>query len=454
MPATLASEGIWAAANACGRGPANLCDERRRCRNRLARAIFVVDFVQAVIKEGVRHRDLRTALADMPQVHSRSVVRFSPRASSACEHLEGNDKAECASWAGDMDTAAQRVFVLVENMWAGILAANGEPQRVGGRTVQQFSANAEHAMIQQLGPTNVQRMVTAPEAVQAVSNLGALTSAGEAGNESVVRVLMSAAPLLETVACGVAQERSHECSQGIAEVVDIASRFVMRDYAGGVVSIVGSETLGRILQGVVVKRLSGGAQQATWLRRLMTYLPLLAELAVADSSDGIQSVLDSLSSGVGSWRRKHEGPTISVQGYAGLLGAYELVGGAEDGFGLSPTLSLGLQFATRVGRNFRFILYAPVIDVGNVVAVRLSDEDSDDGLLEVEDLPEITWGQLFSPGLYVGFSAGRSPIDLLVGFNYVPALRRTVGDDASSLSALRFGLTLSVDVTILPLWQR
>jgi hypothetical protein len=150
---------------------------------------------------------------------------------------------------------------------------------------------------------------------------------------------------------------------------------------------------------------------------------------------------------------------VSLQGYAGVLGAWERVVGRthglelEDVFSLAPTLSVGVQLHWSVGTRAaeRLFVYFPLVDVGNVISVRLGSTD-DDTLTNLEPLPDITWAQLFAPGAYVGLSLGRSPFDLGLGFNYVPALRRVSGDDGFDVSVIRLGLFLSVDVTLMPLY--
>jgi len=256
-------------------------------------------------------------------------------------------------------------------------------------------------------------------------------------------------------------ERCTGAVEGAFEATSLAAR---GDYAGAVVRFLGVPGLSGLMETAIVpQRLAREAragdrgEQIHWLDRARASLAVVADLGTAQDSESFEAALDRFAAPVGTWRRKHEAEFgISLQGYAGMLGAYEFEPRRRPelapGWAVSPTLSVGVQLHFRFFgcSEVRSFLYFPIIDVGNVASVRLANQSSD-RLLEVDATPDVAWAQLFAPGVYWGISIGRSPFDVAIGLNYIPALRNPQGTAQGDAPVLRFGLSLAVDVTILPL---
>lgn len=195
-------------------------------------------------------------------------------------------------------------------------------------------------------------------------------------------------------------------------------------------------------------------------------LPPMAEVAAASSADEVAAALDRFSAPLGSWRLKHDGGYMSLTGFVGVHGSYELVvedgpsiDGADsdvpNGLTLAPALMLGLDFGTG-DRHVRWGFFVSVLDLGALASARLTDEEGSDA--NAEAAPEIGVAQVFSPGLYMTLGLD-APFTLAAGCSYVPALRGAIVDTATierteidPLSVVRCGAFLAVDVTILPIF--
>ena len=181
---------------------------------------------------------------------------------------------------------------------------------------------------------------------------------------------------------------------------------------------------------------------------------VIADIATADSAEEVQSAIEQAAEPIGSWRRKHHRPGVTINGYVGAMGGYELdpTDTIENGSFIAPTISLGFEGHWPLGNNGggRMGIYIPVIDVGNLASIRLSDDD-DDSLLNVETSPDVELSQLFAPGIYVTFGMGATPISLGVGMNYIPALRDPSDGSRGNQSVLRVGAFLAVDLSLIRL---
>lgn len=199
-------------------------------------------------------------------------------------------------------------------------------------------------------------------------------------------------------------------------------------------------------------------------------LPLAVEFANAQSSDEVAKTLEAAAAPVGSYRLKFEQPVLSLNAFVGAGGGYESVR-TEAGVAGSPYVSLlapvGLHATwPRPGTHPHHVgVFLSVLDIGNLVAVRLRDVEGVQGL-RVESPSKVSFAQVLAPGAF--FTLGvRSPGELTpfvlgAGVAYAPQGRELVTsatnpqtgeleESRSLVGATRFSVFLAVDVTLLPL---
>jgi hypothetical protein len=255
--------------------------------------------------------------------------------------------------------------------------------------------------------------------------------------EAFSAVFATLSTLREPLATALRLDAEH-LAKWTTAIERIGRRLLERDYAGAV---------------LLALRTLATADPVP--RSVAQLIALAADVAEAEDASDVTAALDAIAEPVGSWRRKHDTAGISLTGMVGIEGSFEL-GLADandpvrDGFGFAPKLAIGVDFHFPIpDGDFRVSLFVPIVDVGNVVSVRFADLGSD-SVAETEVLPDVTYAQLFSPGLYATLGLGRTPLVVGLGASYVPALRTAEGSDTRT-SVLRFGLFLAVDTTLLSL---
>lgn len=190
---------------------------------------------------------------------------------------------------------------------------------------------------------------------------------------------------------------------------------------------------------------------------LLRYLPLLGQLAEAETSEQARAALEAAAAPQGSYRAFHEETAWFVGGLAGLAGTM----GARVP-SLSAMLPVGLEFGGPVcGGACSYRVMVSVLDLGTELSARLqelgTDEQGADGAEDAS--PPRSLRSAVAPGVLVGMSVGKSPLLVTAGAQYLPAGRTVFDCPAETLctntrptSAWRFSLGLSVDLPAFRLW--
>jgi hypothetical protein len=152
------------------------------------------------------------------------------------------------------------------------------------------------------------------------------------------------------------------------------------------------------------------------------YLPFAAELASAKDSDSVQKALENAAAPIGSYRAKRgyragHDFTLTLTALPGLQGGEEwLVGRSIPGAGASPQAGMfapiGLDFEWGVcdASSIGFFLLA--IDLGALVNFRT---DTSAGSTTVDSQPTVGVAQVVSPGLFLTYGIGGTPLVMGVG---------------------------------------
>ena len=189
---------------------------------------------------------------------------------------------------------------------------------------------------------------------------------------------------------------------------------------------------------------------------LLKYANFMAAIAEANSPDEMEQAIELFALPPGSSQMKKQPGRFSValNAFTGLAGGAEYLGGAKTPklFG-SLTAPVGLSLSWGLGKPSTETdkahaygsigLFVPLIDVGAVTALRFKDSTA-------QDLPELTWGNILSPGLYAVYDfPGRVPIAIGYGAQIGPSLRKvTENNELVNKSGWRHGFFASVDIPI------
>jgi hypothetical protein len=214
-----------------------------------------------------------------------------------------------------------------------------------------------------------------------------------------------------------------------------------------------------------IDRLPEGTPK-TILTRLRSHLLLVGTLAAATTGEEVQAALNAAAAPPRSWREYRRRRAIFVSGWVGVMGSYEIaLGSGNNGFAVSPTIMIGPEFGMPLANTgWSFNLYVPILDLGALASLRLgpseeatSNETATNGTARRAASVELA--TVFAPGVFVGVGIADTPIVVALGVQYAPGLReyfRCSGTDrcqnTDTLSTIRVGLTLSVDLPLLPIY--
>jgi len=184
-------------------------------------------------------------------------------------------------------------------------------------------------------------------------------------------------------------------------------------------------------------------ESKSFKKELIRYTSLYIDISSANSQSELNSAINKAANNSGGYLRKFEDNfTISVNSYPGFYCGWENINNTKYNF--TP------GFTVPVGVNFQFYhhfgIFAQAFDLAAAVNYRFNSEGT-------TNLPaEVTFRQVFSPGVFLNFNFSHSlPLTLNAGIYITPALRNI---DLSNVTlneskSVRFGLNVSYDV---PLW--
>ena len=203
---------------------------------------------------------------------------------------------------------------------------------------------------------------------------------------------------------------------------------------------------------------------------MLKYANFMAAIAEANSPDEMENAIELFALPPGSSQMKKQPGrfAVALNAYTGLAGGAEYLNGqkAPKFFG-ALTAPLGLSLSWGLGKRGHndkvegdipekekddkdkvyswgsLGFFVPLIDVGAVTALRFKDSTA-------QDLPELTWGNILSPGLYVVYDLpGKLPIAVGYGAQIGPSLRKVTELGALvNKSGWRHGFFATVDIPI------
>ncbi len=208
---------------------------------------------------------------------------------------------------------------------------------------------------------------------------------------------------------------------------------------------------------------------------LSTYLPELAQatfnitdkntirlvhfindIAIADNAEDVEAAIDAFALPAGSFALKQKkGDYVAINAFPGFLGGIEQTDlfEGESVFSLGFTAPIGLysKITNKLG------VFVPIIDIAAPVRFRF-DGDSD-----TKALPEFTFKNILSPGLYFTYSPWKSPLTFTFGAQYGPEFEKiiennseiTTGETTAIITdSFRVGIGITLDIPLVTLFNR
>ena len=244
----------------------------------------------------------------------------------------------------------------------------------------------------------------------------------------------------------------------IKSLLAISQELVDKNYAKAIVNMIS----------ILEKTL--GKKHKTTLA-FARYGNLMIAMMQAKDSDEALAALEAVALPVGSYRIKRSHPfDISLNAYAGGMGAFEKFRGAEFNqflennpekdiqdledpqfvFGFSAPVGLAFSWGNNQNEKDQrssFTAFAQLVDIGAVVSFRIQDQTS--------LLPEVSFKNIFAPGIYGIYGIRNSPIAIGFGLQYGPELRKITAESANlGAKAIRYGLFLDVDIPVFRIFTK
>ncbi len=193
--------------------------------------------------------------------------------------------------------------------------------------------------------------------------------------------------------------------------------------------------------------------------KLLKYGSFMAALVESESPEQAHAAIETIALPPGSYSIKRESRFYtSLNGYLGGFYGREIIDGADNGNdffdfnNLALTAPVGVYFGWgNWGKNLKnpwsFGFSIPLVDLGNIASYRFTSGDD-----QVESIPTIQLKDIVSPGAFLEFGIGGTPLSLGLGAQLGARLRSVEpGADANSIGDMywRYGFSLKVDIPIL-----
>jgi len=256
-----------------------------------------------------------------------------------------------------------------------------------------------------------------------------------------------------------------------------------KQYSGFVTEMgegISTQQYGKVLDGTIgvfntVTKEYPSRLADTVTKNLQRYGSFMLNIIASKDAGQVEAALDELIP-KGSYQLKNYKRTVvSLSAFPGVMFGGENIkkypvdaGGAvipgskkevQTKYSLAPYLPIGFDISFHVAGGEKLYQKAmkkksgsmnigiQLVDLGAVLNYRLSSDST------VETAPDVSWKQLFSPGLQLMWHFNNSPVVIGAACNYTPDLRKINQDgNTYSSNAFRFGIFLGVDVTFFNLF--
>jgi len=187
------------------------------------------------------------------------------------------------------------------------------------------------------------------------------------------------------------------------------------------------------------------------------------DMAKAENSDDVKDAIQAFALPAGSYSLKRQQKfTFSVNSYPGVLASIESTwtnNKPYNTFSPSFTAPVGLNLCWSAPRGMSHSIFVPVIDVGAFTRMYIGgkslDTTSSTDSVYFTTLPEFSFMNLFSPGVYYALGFRKTPLSLYAGAQWGPSLREVKKEEGeiktvNNYNSFRFSIGLVLDI---PLWN-
>jgi hypothetical protein len=188
------------------------------------------------------------------------------------------------------------------------------------------------------------------------------------------------------------------------------------------------------------------------LPKLFFYGTFITEFTNSKTEKDIENLLDKFALPAGGYSVKNKANyTFTLDAYVGANFGYESFvqndNNVSDKTYKSPFVALfapiGIEFSKRICDN-NIALFIPIIDIAAPISFRLGNTSD-----SLKVLPELSFKNIISPGLFIKYGLSKSPVSFLVGAKLAPLLRKKDGDVVFEANrGWRFGFSVAADLTL------
>ena len=237
------------------------------------------------------------------------------------------------------------------------------------------------------------------------------------------------------------------------EALSLYENIYIKEYGNAVLNTM------ELLKIISAKKISGSDRKESEraINAVLTYGTFMANMINAKSSDQVKIILQSATLPPGSSRVKRETvSSFTINSYLGLgAGRDRLINVpnnidiTKDALGASLSVPIGFTYSftpKKWNRPSSFSFHVPLIDLGAITAYRQNPNNDN---YSIDNLPDFSWSNLFSPGLFFVYNVGNSPFSAGFGGQYGPQLReiKLNTGEAVNVNSWRFPMIfVSVDV--------
>ncbi len=215
------------------------------------------------------------------------------------------------------------------------------------------------------------------------------------------------------------------------------------------------------------------------ITRYMTYLPqrlnpsinpsviqlvhFVNDLAISQNAEDIEKSINSFALPSGSYSIKRKVVfNVALNAYPGILLGNEIswpTGSQkhESAFSIGFTAPVGLSFSwgDHKVRGVSDGIFVPIIDIGALTRLRLDNSST------TNTLPDFTFKNIFSPGIYYTHGFRKSPMSVNIGIQYGPDLKEILLDasgnpngESRSFESIRIGVGFVLDIPLFNLFTK
>lgn len=192
---------------------------------------------------------------------------------------------------------------------------------------------------------------------------------------------------------------------------------------------------------------------ATLDPRIVSLIHFANDMAQAQTSDDVEKAIEAFALPAGSYSVKRTARSnFSINSFPGVLLAREFSYSNKakaQAWSIGFTAPVGLNYTAGTPSGWSYGVFVPVIDVGALTRLHLSDANG------ATALPELTFSNVFSPGLYFSLGFKNAPFSVNIGGQYGPQLKQfDANNQPQYLDSFRFGIGFVLDIPLFNLSTR